>query len=82
MKKAINVRIDENMILTLEKLSKEMCTTKTDIIEKAIKLFSKQYNKQNNSLMQFAGILDENEAKTMLDNINSNNSSKDFKVDF
>lgn len=80
MKKAINVRLEENVVLTLEKLSHEMHTTKTDIIEKAIQLFSKQKNKKNSNLMQFAGILDRNEADSILEIIEKNKSSKDFTV--
>ena len=82
MKRAINVRLEENIILTLEKLSDDFHTTKTDIIEKAIQLFSKQKNEKNNNLMQFAGTLDSRSADTMLDAIENDKLSKDFKVDF
>ena len=80
MKRAINVRLEENIIVTLEKLSQEMQTTKTEVIEKAIKLFSKQNAKQNSDLMEFAGILGEGEADAMLEKIKADNSSKDFAV--
>lgn len=80
MKKAINVRLEENIIVTLEQLSQEMHTTKTEVIEKAIKLFSKHNAKQNNDLMQFAGILGQSEADAMLQKIKDDNVSKDFTV--
>ncbi len=82
MKRAINVRLEENIILTLEKLSKDFHTTKTDIIEKAIQAFSKQKNKNKNNLMQFAGTLDAHNADAILDTIKNDKQSKDFKVDF
>ncbi len=81
MKKAMNVRLNEQIILTLEKLSFELHTTKTDVIEKAIQLFSKQNSKQNNNLLQFAGTLGSNEANSMLETIGMDKSSKEFTVD-
>jgi predicted transcriptional regulator len=81
MKRAMNVRLEENIILTLEKLSREMHTTKTDVIEKAIQLFSKQKSKKNNELMQYAGVLDTSEADNILESIKNNKSSKDFTMD-
>ncbi len=80
MKRAINVRLEDNIILTLEKLSNEMHTTKTDVIEKAIQLFSKQKNKKSSNLMQFAGMLDESNADSILESIKNDKSSKDFSV--
>lgn len=81
MKRAINVRLEENIILALEKLSNDLHTTKTDVIEKAIQLFSKQKNKKKSDLMQFAGILDKRNADTILQAMQNNKSSKDFTVD-
>ena len=80
MKKAVNLRLDENIILTLNKLSKELNTTKTDIVEKALKLFAKTKQKECNSLLQFAGILKDNEAQKMLKCIKEDKNSKDFKI--
>ena len=81
MKKAINLRLDEGMILILNQLSQELNTTKTEIIENAIKLFFKTKQKEQNELLQFAGILKENEANKMLNTIKENKNSKDFKID-
>ena len=81
MKRAINVRLEENVVLTLEKLSNELHTTKTDIIEKAIQMFSKQKNKKNSNLMQFAGVLDSRNAEKILYAIENNKFSKDFVAD-
>jgi predicted transcriptional regulator len=81
MKRAVNVRLEENIVLILEKLSQEMHTTKTDVIEKAIKLFSNQNNKKKNELLEFAGILEANEADRILEKIKADTTMKDFTVD-
>ena len=57
MKRAVNLRLEESVIITLNQLSEELHTTKTDIIEKAISFFSKQNNIQQNQLLEFAGKL-------------------------
>ncbi len=44
MKRAVNLRLEESVIITLNQLSKELHTTKTDIVEKSISFFSKQNN--------------------------------------
>lgn len=69
MKKPINIRLEENIIIKLEQLSKNLHTTKTDIIERAIKLFANYKNTKDNNLIKFAGILDKKEAKNILDSI-------------
>ena len=81
MKTAVNVRLEENIILTLEQLSKELKTTKTDIIEKAIKFFSQKNTTPQNDLLQYAGILDKKESLSMIDSINSDKNSKEFALD-
>jgi len=80
MKKAINLRLDESMILILNQLSKEFNTTKTKIVENAIQLFSKIKKKEQNELLQFVGILKENEANKILDAIQKDKNSKDFEI--
>lgn len=79
MKKVVNIRLDENILITLEKLSKDLNTTKTDIIEKSIQFFSKQ--KKQNNLLKFAGILDDKQADEILKNIQDSKNSKDFSLD-
>lgn len=81
MKKAVNIRLDENVIVTLDKLSNDLNTTKTDIIEKAIKLFSSKNSQDKNELLQFAGILDKNEADNILASIENSKDSKDISLD-
>ena len=81
MKKAVNLRLDEKIILALEQLSKELNTTKTNIVENALNLYLKVKQKEQNNLLQFAGILKENEAEKMLDNIQKDKNSKNIKID-
>jgi len=81
MKRAVNLRLEENVIITLNQLSEELQTTKTDIIEKAINFFSKQNNIQHNQLLEFAGKLKKSDADTMLQTITTGKNSKDFKLD-
>ena len=81
MKRAVNLRLEENVIITLNQLSEELQTTKTDIIEKAINFFSKQNNIQHNQLLDFAGKLKKSDADTMLQTITTDKNAKDFKLD-
>jgi len=81
MKRAVNLRLEENVIVTLNQLTKELHTTKTDIIEKAIKFFSKQNNLQHNQLLEFAGKLKANDADNILHTIIESKNSKDFELD-
>ncbi len=81
MKRAVNLRLDESVIGTLNQLSEELHTTKTDVIEKAISFFSKQNNLKHNQLLQFAGKLKSNEADNMLQSIVDDKNSKDFELD-
>jgi len=80
MKRAVNLRLEESVIITLNQLSEELHTTKTDIIEKAISFFSKQNNIQQNQLLKFAGKLKKNDADAMLQTIVNDKNSKDFKL--
>jgi len=81
MKRAVNIRLEENVIITLNQLSEELHTTKTDVIEKAINFFSKQNNIQHNQLLNFAGKLKKSDADTMLQAIKNDKNLKDFELD-
>jgi len=80
MKRAVNLRLEESVIVTLNKLAEELHTTKTEVIEKAINFFSKQNNLKHNQLLQFAGKLKSNDAEKMLQSIIDDKSSKDFEL--
>ncbi len=80
MKRAINLRLEESVIVTLNQLTEELHTTKTEVIEKAISFFSKQNNLKQNQLLQFAGKLKSNDAEIMLENIFNDKSTKEFEL--
>jgi len=80
MKRPVNLRLDENIIVTLNQLSKELNITKTEVVERALKLFSKTKQKKRNQLLEFAGILKGSEANKMLNDIQTNKNSKDFEI--
>ena len=73
MKKAVNIRLDESIIFILDNLSKELNTTKTEIIEKAIKMFSKKHKSKKNNLLKFAGALKEKDTNELLDSLKDKN---------
>jgi len=81
MKRAVNLRLEENVIIMLNKLTEELHTTKTEVIEKAISFFSKQNNLKHNQLLQFAGKLKSNDADKMIQGIADGKNSKDFELD-
>jgi len=81
MKRAVNLRLEENVIVTLNQLTEELHTTKTEIIEKAISFFSKQHNLQQHQLLEFAGKLKSKDADSILSNIKNDKNSKDFELD-
>ena len=81
MKRAVNLRLEESVIVTLNQLSEELHTTKTEVIEKAISMFSKQNNLKQNKLLQFAGKLKSNDADQMLQSITDDKNTKDFELD-
>lgn len=81
MKKAVNLRLDESIIVSIEHLSRELNTTKTDVIEKAIKLFSKTKKDTHNDLLKFARTLDESTATKMIDDITNSKDSKKFTME-
>ena len=80
MKRAVNLRLEESIILTLNQLANELNTTKTEIIEKALKLFAKRNQQKQNDLLQFAGILKNNEANNLLSDMQNNKNSKEFEL--
>ena len=76
MKRAVNICLEESVILTLNHLAKELQTTKTEIIEKAITLFSKENNHQHYRLLEFTGTLNGSDADQMLSHIKEDKVNK------
>lgn len=80
MKRAVNVRLDEQVIYVLNQLTEDLKTTKTDVIERAIELFSKENKIKQNNLLKFAGIMKPSDADEMLETIQNSKNSKDFDL--
>ena len=81
MKKAVNLRLEERIIVLLDHLSDEFHTTKTEIVEKAIEHFSNESRKKHHHLMKFAGKLGSKDADAMLEAIRNDKNHKDFSLD-
>ena len=81
MKRAVNLRLEESVIITLNQLAQELNTTKTEVIENAISFFSKQNNLKHNQLLQFAGTLTNSSADSILRSITNDKNSKDFELE-
>jgi len=81
MKKAVNLRLDEHIVVMLNELSEEFHTTKTEIVERAIKRFSKESGKRRERLRDFAGSLNDKDAEGMLRSIEADKNCKDFTLD-
>lgn len=81
MKRAVNLRLEESVIYTLNQLASDLHTSKTDVVEKAIEFFLKQNHIQQHGLLQFAGKLKANDADGMLEDIKTAKNSKDFKLE-
>jgi len=80
MKRAVNIRLDEQIIYILNQLTQELQATKTEVIERAIELFRKENQIKQNNLLQFAGSLKSYEADKMLQGIQESKNSKDFEL--
>jgi hypothetical protein len=80
MKQAVNFRLDEVTLTTIDVLAKDLHTTKTDIIEKAVEQFATSTANRRNALMQFAGSLTAKDADSMLSAIQMDKSSKDVDL--
>jgi len=80
MKRAVNIRLDEQIIYVLNQLTEELKTTKTEVIERAIELFSKENKVKKNNLLQFAGVMKASEADAMLEAIREDKNNKDFDL--
>jgi hypothetical protein len=81
MKRAVNLRLEESVIATLNHLSEELHTTKTDIVEKAIQLLSKEKKIKQNTLLQFAGTLNSNEANQMIQTVANDKNTKNIDIE-
>lgn len=79
-KRAASFRLSNQATLTLSFLEQKMGTSKTDIIERALQFYAKKKIANQDTLMGYAGILNEKEADHMLDTIKSSRRNKKLGV--
>ncbi|NOT84183.1 MAG: hypothetical protein HOP02_05220 [Methylococcaceae bacterium] len=77
MKQATNFRLDEAILNTIGVLAKDLHTSKTNIVEKAVLQYAASLASNRNSLLQFAGSLNADDADTMLETIQQDKNRKD-----
>ena len=70
-----NVALDNKILSTISLLAEQLKTSREEIIKKAVASYAKKIN-QKDSLMKFAGILDEKEADGILNTIYDNRKNK------
>jgi hypothetical protein len=73
-----NLVLDNKLLNTISSLAGQLKTTKEDIVKRAVDSYAKKVT-QKNRLMQYAGILAEEEADEILSSIYSNRKSKDIE---
>jgi hypothetical protein len=79
MKQVVNFRLSNHAINTLLILEKELHTSKTAIVEKALQFYAKKKLPDKNSLLEYVGILGKEEASAMLALTRSNKYNKDIR---
>jgi uncharacterized protein YfcZ (UPF0381/DUF406 family) len=73
-----NLVLDNKILNTISSLARQLKTTKEDIVKKAVQNYEKKIN-QKNRLMEFAGILEEEDANEILSTIYSNRQNKEIE---
>jgi hypothetical protein len=76
MKQAMSFRLSSQSIVALESLANELQMSKTEIIEQAIQTYIRTKKLNQPDILQFAGILSDDEAKGMLSSIRKDRRNK------
>ena len=71
-----NLVLDNNLLAMITSLAERFKTTKEDIVKKAVRSYEKNVTSRNH-LMDFAGILEEEEAQNILNSIYNNRQDKE-----
>ncbi len=74
-----NLVLDNNLLTTISSLAERLKLSKEEIVKKAVNSYEKKVN-QENSLMSYAGILDEKEADDILNCIYSSRQNKELEL--
>ena len=80
MRQASNYRLEESVIKTIDLLAKDLHTTKTNVIEEAVRFYAASLKNKRNALLQFAGSLAASDADAILADIQHDKNSKE--IDF
>lgn len=78
MKQAVNFRLNQSTLIALAMLEKALHTSKTAIVEKAIKSLAKKEFAKQHTLLKFAGCLADIDADQMIANIKDSRKNKDL----
>lgn len=82
MKQAINFRLSKHSITVLSLLAESLELSKTAVMEKALQqYFERESAVRHSPLMEFAGILSDNDANDMLETIYHNRMNSDREID-
>lgn len=81
MKQTVNFRLSNEAIIALSLLSDELHTSKTEIVEKALEAYAKKKLSTPHPLLKYAGMLNTQEAASMLDIVASCKHNKDTDID-
>jgi hypothetical protein len=76
MKQVVNFRLNSQAIATLQHLQKKLHVSKTSILGKALEFYAKEQLRAQNSILEYAGILSEEDAISMLEVIESGQQNK------
>lgn len=80
MKQAVNFRMHSESLAILSTLSKSLHQSKTSVVEHALHDYAQRKKKQLSPFLQFAGLLNEDDANEMLTVIRSSKNTKKIKV--
>jgi len=80
MKKPVNFRLNPQTVATLTLLSDKEKKSRTEIVENAIEIYSKEQSQKRNRLLQFAGSISNETADDLLKTIYSNRVNKEIPV--
>ena len=79
MKQAMNFRFSSQTVALLSALEKKLHTSKTAVVEQALNAYACNKLPTQQPLLQYAGILSDNEATEMLTQITTNKHNKDIE---
>lgn len=80
MRQAVNFRMNPESIAILSTLAKSLHQSKTAVVEHALQDYAQQKKRKMSPFLQFAGLLNEEDADEMLTVVRSSKNIKEMKV--